>query len=54
MEKHKHSKQASKTVKKDSPLQLDFVRVSGRFRVLKLLGSGGSGTTQLWLGLTFF
>lgn len=25
------------------PLQLDFVRVGGRYRVGKLLGSGGSG-----------
>ena len=25
------------------PLKLDFVRVGGRYRVRKLLGSGGSG-----------
>jgi hypothetical protein len=54
MEKHKRSKKASRTVRRDPPLQLDFVRVDGRYRVGKLLGSGGSGKTQLWLSLTFF
>jgi hypothetical protein len=32
-----------------APLKFDFVRVGGRYRVGKLLGSGGSGE-QLRLG----
>jgi hypothetical protein len=31
------------TSKKRSVFQIDFVRVTGRYRVGKLLGSGGSG-----------
>jgi hypothetical protein len=37
----KNPRQTSK--KKPLPLKLDFVRVDGRYRVGKLLGSGGSG-----------
>ena len=47
--------QSSKTTcEEPSPLQLDFVRVGSRYRVGKLLGSGGSGEpnseslTEVW------
>jgi hypothetical protein len=35
-----------------APLQIDFVRVGGRYRVGKLLGFGGSGASNSDSGLT--
>lgn len=38
--------------KPHAPLKIDFVRVGGRYRVGKLLGSGGSGEPNSNSGLT--
>jgi hypothetical protein len=40
--------------RKSPPLQLDFVHVGGRYRVGKLLGSGGSGKPNSDTGLRCF
>ena len=39
----KRIKHVPQTHEEQPPLRVDFVRVGGRFRVGKLLGSGGSG-----------